>query len=130
MSAVTMPMPITVMSSTFLRPTVSPIAPKIAPPTGRATRPTPNVANAAMALSVALSVAKYCTLKTSAAAAEKRKKSYHSIALPTSAPRATLLASLVVIWLVTLCSELASLSDSSISSPNIGPGVGLLHHWQ
>ncbi|MCY1442969.1 hypothetical protein D9M71_593630 [compost metagenome] len=89
-----MPMPTMVTMSVLRRPILSPITPKIMPPMGRATSPTPNVAKAAMAAAVAFWLAKNWTLKTSAAAALKRKKSYHSMAVPMRAPMATLVASL------------------------------------
>lgn len=93
MRPVTIPMPMIVMSRTRRRPILSPMRPKMSPPMGRAASPTPKVANEARAAAVAFSLVKYWTLKTRAAAALNRKKSYHSRAVPMSAPAATLFAS-------------------------------------
>src|SRR5882757_3723842 len=81
-----------VVSRTLRRPIRSPSQPKSSPPIGRATKPTARVANEASVEVRALSETKYCALNTSAAAVVKRKKSYHSIAVPTNAAIATLRA--------------------------------------
>jgi hypothetical protein len=72
-----------------LRPTRSPKWPNTIPPIGRAANPTPNVANAASVPAAGLNVGKNCALKISAAAAPKRKKSYHSTAVPMKLANAT-----------------------------------------
>ena len=66
----------------FLRPTLSPRAPKMKPPIGRATKPTARVAKELMAETKGSWDTKYWALNTSAAAVVNRKKSYHSSAVP------------------------------------------------
>ena len=92
MRPVAMPMPVTVMMRTSLRPALSARWPKMMPPMGRAMKPTaivPKEASRAVTLS---SEAKKWMLKTMAAAVENRKKSYHSMAVPTRAAVAALRA--------------------------------------
>jgi hypothetical protein len=88
-AAVAMPMINSEITSIDLRPTRSPKWPKMMPPTGRAAKPTPNVANAASVPTVGSAVGKNSSLKISAAAVPYRKKSYHSIAVPMKLARAT-----------------------------------------
>ncbi len=94
MSPVTRPIPTMVTIRIFLRPTLSPRAPKMKPPIGRATKPTARVAKELMAETKGSWDTKYWALNTSAAAVVNRKKSYHSSAVPTRAARATFLATL------------------------------------
>lgn len=94
MSPVTRPIPTMVTIRTFLRPILSPRAPKMKPPMGRATKPTARVAKELIADTKGSWDTKYCALNTRAAAVVNRKKSYHSSAVPTRAARATFLATL------------------------------------
>ena len=71
------------------RPLRSPMWPKIIPPTGRATNPTANEANAASVPANSEKVGKNSRPKTSADAVPKMKKSYHSMEVPTMLARAT-----------------------------------------
>src|ERR1700733_1553333 len=66
-----------------LRPIRSPIWPKTNPPTGRITNPTANVANASNVPSVEFCDGKKAWLNTMVAAVAYRKKSYHSMVVPT-----------------------------------------------
>ena len=71
-----------------LRPYLSPKCPATKPPMGRATKPAQNVLNESSVPISADESGKNTCGKTSAAAVPYRKKSYHSMELPSSpAPR-------------------------------------------
>jgi hypothetical protein len=72
-SPVAQPIITTVIRRAGRRPMRSPTAPKITAPTGRATKPTPKVAKAAIVAAAGLSVLKYSRLKTRAEAVPNRK---------------------------------------------------------
>src|SRR6266700_5685664 len=83
-----MPMSKRVAIKVDLRPTRSPNQPKKAPPMGRARKPTKLVVNARMVPVTGSNVGKKRFGKTVAARKPYKKKSYHSIAVPTVlAPR-------------------------------------------
>ena len=65
------------------------------PPSGRAAKPTPRVANDASVPAIGLAPGKNAWPKYSAAAVPNPMKSYVSITAPTPEPIATFLASLV-----------------------------------
>jgi len=86
MRKVATPMIIMVATSVFLRPTRSPMCPKISPPTGRATNPAAKVAKVAKASSVPTAGSapgKKSLGNTRPAAVPYKKKSYHSTLVPT-----------------------------------------------
>jgi hypothetical protein len=89
MAAVARPMMSSDRTSIDLRPMRSPKWPKTMPPSGRAAKPTPKVASAASVPMVGSTFGKNSLSKMSAAAVPYRKKSYHSIVVPTKLARAT-----------------------------------------
>src|SRR5690242_16086634 len=78
-----MPISSSVAISVDLRPTRSPNQPKKAPPRGRATKPTKLVVKAAIVPARGLSVGKKSLAKTVAEKKPYKKKSYHSIVVPS-----------------------------------------------
>jgi len=70
-------------TSVLRRPMRSPIIPNTMPPSGRATKPTANVASASSVAASGLPTTKNCLSNTSTAHAANAKKSYHSSVVPT-----------------------------------------------
>src|ERR1700722_5154980 len=84
-----MPIINSVATSTGLRPKRSPMMPNTTPPSGRTTKPTPNVRNASSVPVNGSLFGKKRSPNTNAAAVPYRKKSYHSSAEPILAARIT-----------------------------------------
>src|SRR5205085_10993837 len=78
-----MPISNSVAISVDLRPTRSPNHPKKAPPIGRAAKPTKLVVKAAIVPAKGLSVGKKSLAKTVAEKKPYKKKSYHSMVVPS-----------------------------------------------
>src|ERR671913_1817387 len=81
MAKVAPPIRMTVVRKVALRPTRSPIAPKMIAPRGRKAKPTANSARAATSADVGSSPARN-TLAMTGVSEPKMKKSYHSNAVP------------------------------------------------
>ena len=81
MAKVAPPIRLTVVRKVALRPTRSPIAPKMIAPSGRKAKPTANSASAATSAPVGSSPARN-TLAMTGVSDPKMKKSYHSNAVP------------------------------------------------
>src|SRR5687768_7732795 len=81
MAKVAPPIRLTVVRKVALRPTRSPIAPKMIAPSGRKAKPTANSASAAISAEVGSSPARN-TLAMTGVSEPKMKKSYHSNAVP------------------------------------------------
>mgnify|MGYP003134854784 CR=1 FL=1 len=81
MASVAPPISVTVMRKAALRPTRSPMRPKINAPKGRKAKPAPNRARAATRPAVSFSPAKKFR-EMIVARVPKMKKSYHSKAVP------------------------------------------------
>ena len=81
MAKVAPPIRLTVARKVALRPTRSPIAPKMIAPNGRKAKPTANKASAAISAEVGSSPVRN-TLAITGVSEPKMKKSYHSNAVP------------------------------------------------
>ncbi len=81
MAKVAPPIRLTVVRKVALRPTRSPITPKMIAPNGRNAKPTANNASAAISAEVGSSPARN-TLAMTGVSDPKMKKSYHSNAVP------------------------------------------------
>src|SRR6266545_5412471 len=90
MANVAAPISTRLSTSNRLRPTRSPKCPNTRPPIGRAPKPIAYVRNASRVPVSGSAVGKKSLLNTSAAAELYRKKSYHSIVVPTRLAPTTL----------------------------------------